>query len=168
MPVAVRIDVPVMPIADLGRIRRKLGDFRTELRIGREDYAKHVTAIFSSEGAVGSGSPWPALSQMRQGIRARRDPSRAAHPILVWDKDLINVATFKSTGGTKVSGSTHIGRSQMELTISGEKVTNNFGNPNGKFVLPQREFWPFSQQELDIFTLPFELWMQSLVGPGVP
>lgn len=168
MPIAVRMDIPIMPVGELSKVRRKLGDFRTELRIGREDYAKHVKTVFDTEGAAGSGQPWPGLSPMRQGIRARRSPGLAAHPILVWDKDLINVATFRSTGGTKVHGSTNIGRSQMELNISGEKVTNNFGNPSGKFVLPQREFWPFSQEELDIFTLPFELWMQSLLGPGAP
>lgn len=168
MPVAVRIDVPVMPIAGLQQIRRKLGDFRTELRIGREDYGKHVAAVFASEGAAGSGAPWPALSPMRQGIRARRSPGLAQHPILVWDRDLINVATFKHVSGNKVSGSTAIGRSTMELNISGEKVTNNFGNPGGKFVLPKREFWPFSQEELDIFMLPFELWAQDLTRQFTP
>ena len=55
MPVAVRVDVNNPFPSQLLRWEKKMGDWRPELRKGREMYADHVEAVFLTEGASGSG-----------------------------------------------------------------------------------------------------------------
>lgn len=167
MPVAVRIDVNNPFPSQLIRWRQKMSDWRPELKKGREDYATHVEGVFLTEGASGGGS-WVGLSKMRQSIRENQRIGWAEHPILRWDDDLIDVATMRKSSGNKVSGSYSVGKSELKMTISGEKVTNQFGQQTGKYKLPAREFWPFGQNEIDrIFFQPFVDWASSQVSAGV-
>jgi hypothetical protein len=166
MPVAVRIDVNNPFPSQLLRWHQKMSDWRPELKKGRENYRDHVEAVFLTEGAA-TGLPWQGLSLMRQRIREGQRVGWAEHPILRWDDDLIDVATMRKSSGNKVSGSYRTGRTELLMSISGEKVTNQFGQSTGKYHLPAREFWPFSQTEVELFFKPFVDWATSQVSAGV-
>ena len=166
MPVAVRIDVNNPFPSQLLRWQRKMTDWRPELKKGREDYAQHVEAVFLTEGASG-GQPWAPLSMMRQRIRGNQRIGWEQHPILRWDDDLFEVATMRKSSGSKVSGHYRTGRTELTMQISGEKVSNQFGLTGGKHNLPAREFWPFSQPEIELFFKPFVDWATSQVSAGV-
>lgn len=163
MPVAVRVDVNNPFPSQLLRWQKKMSDWRPELRKGREDYADHVEAVFLTEGAS-IGSPWPNLSLMRQKQRGAKRVGWEQHPILRWDDHLMDVATMRKSSGPKVSGSYRVNRKSLEMSISGPKVENQFG---GYGNLPAREFWPFSQTEIDMFFKPFVDWANLQVSAGV-
>ena len=164
MPVAVRVDVVNPFPSQLLRIQKKMSDWRPELKKGREMYQDHVEAVFATEGAS-SGHPWPALSMARQKTRGSQRMGWEAHPILHWDGDLIDVATMHKSSGSKVSGSYRTGKKELLMSISGDKVANQFGVPSRN--LPAREFWPFSQIEVELFFKPFVDWANLQVSAGI-
>lgn len=157
-------------VIGLPQLDSKLGELSNGIRNNqpilvrsRDAYYREVEKVFDSEGSH-AGVYWPPLSPQRVAER-----SGIEHPILEWiSGDLRRAATSSGiTVGDEVMAGSRVVNNTMRLYMSGEKAIHNDGGVNAQgFRVPQREFWPWYDQQHDVVFKPFEeyvdRWFASL------
>lgn len=139
--------------AKLGELSNGFSNNQPILVKSRDAYYREVEKVFDSEGGH-AGLYWPALSPQRIQERGGID-----HPILEWiSGDLRRAATSSGiTSGDEVFAGSRVVNNSLRLYMSGEKVIHNEGGVNSSgFYVPQREFWPWHDQQHDVAYKPFE------------
>lgn len=146
---------------ELNVLKDGITDNRPRLVAARDAYYRHVESVFDTEGAS-AGLYWPNLSPRRIAERGGLD-----HPILEWiSGDLKRAATSPGiNSGDEVLAGSHVSPTSLSLYMMGEKVIHEDGGMNADgFYVPQREFWPWYDQQFDIVVKPFDDFMDDWFG----
>lgn len=130
---------------------------KTKLKQAVNNYRFEVADNFDTEGGSTPFGQWQPLSAARIAERNGRE-----HPILVDTGDLRRVAVNVTGSGDGVKAETKYGDKDVTLTISGEKVRNQFFFMNEYgWMTPPRVFWPFYSEQHDRIFAPFQAWAES-------
>ena len=178
MPVTIRIDGVPAVVSELKRLEGILSNNRPVFQKARERYSAMVSEVFASEGGKYGANKWADLSPMRQARRSAASPAyqSPSHPILQWSGFLKKAATWTQVGmhgwtdsqssasaGTSITYYATDTKDMTRWELIGQKIVHDEGGKFGKYILPQRTFWPWNSMVESYMTLVWSDYLDNVM-----